>query len=80
MIRAFPLLALGLGLAAASGTTLALRSGPAPVPASMAKAQEPAPSALPAQRDGGAAAPGISTCANDGEARRCRSSVNAASG
>ncbi len=76
MIRAFPLLALGLGLAAASGTILVLRGGPDAV----ARVQEPSsPSALPIQNgsDGGL---GISTCANAGEARRCRSSGNAASG
>jgi hypothetical protein len=76
MIRAFPLLALGLGLAVASGTILAMRGGPDAV----AGVQEPASrSALPVQQGNDSGA-GISTCANDGEARRCRSSGNAASG
>lgn len=77
MTRAFPLLALGLGLAAASGTILVVRSGPEAV---IAAQEQALPAALPVQRDGGAGASAISTCANDGEARRCRSSGNAASG
>lgn len=76
MNRALPLLAVGLGIAAASGAIIAARHEPEAV----ARVQGPAaPSALPAQHQG-VGAPAISTCANDGEARRCRSSVNAASG